>query len=198
MKQRFEALEQQDTTTGREQPTPTAERRPSRPEPGFPSEAESAAGQDSISPQVPKTTIPPEAPLPGFAPSGERILSSGTTMLRRGGDGVYLAYWNTILPSVADIVFTEAGLVGRQRTELGLLAEGSDTSFATCRDHIGWAPIVSRQQMRRGSFSCLRWNSYRGILRIDAIPDPGKKDRPGENVPAVVITGHVWNQPVGG
>ncbi|MGH3836371.1 MAG: hypothetical protein ACRDSF_11810 [Pseudonocardiaceae bacterium] len=196
LEQQTRTLEQQASTNGRDEPTPTATPWPSRSETTFPSETESAVEQGSAIPQAPKTSIPSEAPLPSFAPSAEQIYSTGTATLYLGGYGIKLSGWHRHNGpgNSGQIMFTEAALVGHDKTQLGLLTEGSDTSFATCRDHTAWTPAINWQQVRRGSFACLRWNGLRGILRIDTIPDFDKRSRSGENAPSVVLTGVVWDR----
>lgn len=137
---KIEALEQQARTTGPEEPTPTAERWPSGPGAASPSETESSVEQDGATPQAPKTTISSEAPLPSFAPSAEEVHSTGTETLYLGGGGLGLGHWSRYNSGINEIIFTEDALVGQSKTQLGLLAEGSDTSFAACRDHTAWTP----------------------------------------------------------
>lgn len=182
---KIDALERQTSTIGRDGPTPTAGPSPSRSGAALPPESEGVVEPGSTASQAPETT---EAPLPGFTPSAEGAYSTGTATLYLGTSGLNLHNWDSEFLDSSEIVLREDSLVGANRTQLGLLVEGSDTSFAACRDHSAWVPAINWSQVRRGSFACLRWNGYRGILRIDTIPDFG-----GTN-PAVVLTGRVWNR----
>jgi hypothetical protein len=85
------------------------------------------------------------------------------------------------------IVFTDTGLVGQNETQFALLASGSDTSFATCRDQTAWTAAITWTEVQRGSFACLRtFPGRRGILRIDETPDFAEPD------PVTVLTGSIW------
>jgi hypothetical protein len=131
--------------------------------------------------------------LTPFAPSEEKVFSNGTVKLGLRVDRqLDLIGWFAV-DNYGDghIVFTDAGLVGQNGTQFALLANGSDTSFATCRDQTAWTPTINWGQVRRGSFVCLRtFLGRRGIIRIDEIPDFA------ENDPVTVLTGSIWETAV--
>jgi hypothetical protein len=127
--------------------------------------------------------------LATFAPSEEKVFSSGTVQLGlRVNTKLDLIGWFAV-DNYGDghIMFTDAGLVGQNGTQFVLLANGSDTSFASCRDQTAWTAAVDWTQVRRGSFVCLRtFLGRRGILRVDETPDFA------EDEPVTVLTGSVW------
>jgi hypothetical protein len=131
--------------------------------------------------------------LTPFSPSDEKVFSNGTVKLGlRVNRQLDLIGWFAV-ENYGDghIMFTDAGLVGQNGTQFALLASGSDTSFATCRDQTAWTPAIDWNQVQRGSFACLRtFLGRRGILRIDELPDFAGND------PVTVLTGSIWETAV--
>jgi hypothetical protein len=145
----------------------------------------------STTPRPGETTAASD--LATFSPSAEKVFSNGTVKLGlRVNKQLDLIGWFAV-DNYGDghIVFTDAGLVGQNGTQFALLGSGADTSFASCRDQTAWTAAINWTQVQRGSFACLRtFLGRRGILRIDEIPDFGEDD------PATVLTGSVWEPSV--
>jgi hypothetical protein len=154
----------------------------------------SSVGAESMSGAVSSTSARPgettaASGLASFSPSDEKVFSNGTVKLGlRASKQLDLIGWFAV-DNYGDghIVFTEVGLVGQNGTQFALLDKGSDTSFATCRGQTAWVAVINWDQVRRGSFACLRtFLGRRGILRIDEVPDFGGSE------PVAVLTGSVW------
>lgn len=133
-----------------------------------------------------------EPALPEFDLSSVNSYSNGAVELILGDDhGLELdsSSWSRALYSeYSDISFSNAGIFGQDGTQFALLGVGSDTSFATCRDQASWVAVLGWDQIKRGSFACVKNSSdgRRGILRIDQMPNLDSRE------PTVQVTGMIW------
>ncbi|GAB2998300.1 hypothetical protein GCM10027184_62270 [Saccharothrix stipae] len=137
------------------------------------------------------------AGLGEFAPSREEVYSSGVAEIELDRYGLIFDShhrWGTSSGwggsadgTRSDISFSESGIIGRDGTGFALVGEGEPKSFERCRDQADWAGSLTWQQVRKGSFVCLRAVSgRRGLLRVDEMPDPGADRK------RVTVTGIVW------
>lgn len=153
---------------------------PGRPQPSRP----------GTSPALPSTT-PAESALPDFDQSGAGTYSTGTVKLTIDKDGldIHQSSWTVYNydSEDRDISFRGTGVSGQNGTQFVPLSAGSDKSFATCQGQTSWVPILSWNQIERGSFACVKASSgRRGILRIDQMPNLDSRE------PTVQVTGVLW------
>jgi hypothetical protein len=156
-------------------------------EPETPEVPPSQAGGAAPTRSGPAVRTPDATGLPPFDPSDVDPLSSGVLSLGIDSDlQLGLRFWHENHRSAADISFTEAGIAGLGAVQLALVDARESRSFPTCRDKTSWVPSLTWEEVNRGAFVCIKWNSRRGMMRIDEMPDMD------ESRPRVTVNGTIW------
>jgi serine/threonine protein kinase len=178
------------TVPGSANPGATTRREPP---PDTSSSSSSSSPPTTSGPSGTTTSTTTGAPLPPFTPSDEEIRGGGEATLTPDLAFLDTYDWETYSDGSAyrGLQFTQRGLAGHDGVQFGPLADGADTSFATCRDHPNWVPAITWAEVHRGSFLCMRTpDGRRGILRIDAMPNFDDLE------PFTVLTGTTWERKV--
>ncbi|MFI7437359.1 hypothetical protein [Micromonospora haikouensis] len=171
-----------------------------------PSATPSISVDQSLEPPTPETQPsgaatgpgPSSAPTAGgvepagdpFALSDVEPFSSGSATLSISDDEqLDLEDWNR---TGSDIQFTRTGIVGRDGNQLALLQAGEARSFSACQAKTAWASALNWNQVSAGTYTCVKWGTRRGLMRIDYPPDLN------ERYPEVTVTGVIWAPAVKG